>query len=202
MTGRRLAIGSPPRVLDACLERPAGAARAGAVVCHPHPEYGGDMENAVVVAVARHLVRAGIAALRFDFGPFSGGGEEVNDARRALEALAADLPAGAPLALVGYSFGAWVALGAARQLDAVARVVAVGPPLAYLDWTFLDALEQPVTFIVGERDQFCGRARLASVPERIGLRMLPGADHVLVGHEDEVGAIVAGELAALRPPPE
>src|SRR5262245_31331987 len=147
MAGRALSIGRPERPLRAWLETADAETRAGAVVCHPHPQYGGDMDNAVVVALARRLARDGIVALRFDFGPFSGGDEEVNDARVALDALARHLPPGAPRALVGYSFGAWVALRAASEGAPAARIVAVGPPLAFLEWGFLAALAPPVTFV-------------------------------------------------------
>jgi hypothetical protein len=155
------------------------------------------MDNAVVVTVARALARDGVTALRFDFGPFSGGAEETDDARVALDALATRLPAPTPLALVGYSFGAWVALRAAHAGAPVARVVAIGPPLAFLDWAFLDTIALPVTVIVGERDQFCDRNRLARVPAAIVRHVLPGADHFLVGREDEVAALAVAELAAL-----
>jgi uncharacterized protein len=196
MRQRALTIGRPPRPLAACLEMPDGTPHAGAVVCHPHPEYGGDMENAVVVAVARALARVGIPALRFDFGSFSGGSAEVADARAALAALRDEVPAGAPLALVGYSFGAWVALRAAHEGADVAHVVAVAPPLAFLDWAFLAALRVPVAFVVGDADEFCDGARLRRVPEAIRVRVLAGADHFLVGREADVAAAVVTELSA------
>jgi len=194
MGRRALTIGRPPRALAACLEMPDATPRAGAVVCHPHPEYGGDMENAVVVAVARGLTRVGIAALRFDFGEFSGGSAEVEDARTALAALRDQLPTGAPVALVGYSFGAWVAVRAAHEGADVAHVVAVAPPLAFLDWAFLPALRVPAAFVVGDADQFCDGARLRGVPESIRVRVLAGADHFFVGREADVAAAVVTDL--------
>jgi uncharacterized protein len=201
MSQRSLTIGRPPRTLAACLEPPDGTPHAGAIVCHPHPQYGGDMENAVVVAVARALARVGISALRFDFGDFSGGSAEVEDARTALAALRDVLPAGAPLALVGYSFGAWVALRAAHEGAEVAHVVAVAPPLAFLDWAFLPALRVPVAFVVGDADQFCDGGRLRRVPEAIRVRVLAGADHFLVGREADVAAAVVTELGTLSARP-
>jgi len=180
---------------------PDGTPHAGAVVCHPHPEYGGDMENAVVVAVARALARVGIPALRFDFGSFSGGSAEVEDARAALAALRDEVPAGAPLALVGYSFGAWIALRAAHEGADVAHVVAIAPPLAFFDWAFLAALRVPVAFVVGDADEFCDGARLRRVPETIRVRVLAGADHFLVGREADVAAAVVTELGTLSARP-
>ena len=201
MSQRSLTIGRPPRTLAACLELADGTPYAGAIVCHPHPQYGGDMENAVVVAIARALARVGISALRFDFGDFSGGSAEVEDARTALAALRDVLPAAAPLALVGYSFGAWVALRAAHEGAEVAHVVAVGPPLAFLDWAFLPALRVPVAFVVGDADQYCDSGRLRRVAETIRVRVLAGADHFFVGREADVAAAVVTELGTLSARP-
>ena len=99
--------------------RPAGAPIAGAVVCHPHPQMGGDRTSPVVVAAVGALQRAGVVALRFDFrgvngseGAFDHGVGERLDAIAALDALEReDGVAGLPLWLVGYSFGSLVVLG-------------------------------------------------------------------------------------------
>ena len=208
MPEHQLVVGAAPRALEALLAGPSAGARAGVVLCHPHPAYGGDMYNAVVVAVARALAAGGVAVLRFNFGgvgrsqgAWGGGPAEVEDACAAVRALTARLAPETPLVLVGYSFGAWVALCAARELGDVRRVVAIGPPLDFLDWTFLAEVTQPVTFIVGERDQFCAPERLARVLEAGGTRMalhaIRGADHFLVGCEDEVAALVVRSLAGL-----
>jgi alpha/beta superfamily hydrolase len=196
-------VGAPPRRLDGRVYVPPGAA-GGAVLCHPHPEYGGDMDNPVVTAVARTLADAGRATLRFDFGGvgrsqgrYGGGDAEVGDVRAALAALAGRLPPGAPLALVGYSFGAWVALRAACDA-AVGSVVAIAPPLAFFAWDFLAALPVAATFVVGDRDQYCPPDRLAAVRAahraRVAVRTVPGADHFLRGREDAVAAAVRAAL--------
>src|SRR3990172_254396 len=93
---------------------PPGAS-AGVVICHPHPLYGGDMDNPVVVRVQEACAAEGLATLRFNFrgvggssGTHGEGGGEQDDARAALEAL--EQKAGtAALAIAGYSFGAWIA---------------------------------------------------------------------------------------------
>src|SRR5512144_2084306 len=107
-------------MLEAVLSQADGPARGGAVLCHPHPEYGGTMDVAVVVAVARALAERGWSALRFNFGGvgrsggrYAGGTEERHDVAVAADALAARVSTDVPLALVGYSFGAWVATMAA-----------------------------------------------------------------------------------------
>ena len=205
---RSLRINAAGRELEAGLTVPVTPARAGAVLCHPHPEYGGSMDNAVVVAVAGALVAGRVAALRFNFGGagrsrggFSGGPAEIDDARAALAALRGELSPGAPLVLVGYSFGAWVALRLAAETSELRHVVAIGPPLDFLDWGFLGAVPAPITFLAGERDQFCASARLtrtlAAHAGRIDLRTITGADHFFVGREDEVAAAVSDALRSV-----
>jgi alpha/beta superfamily hydrolase len=205
MAEEHLTIGPPARALEAALSLPAGPARAGAVVCHPHPQYGGTMDNPVVVAIGDALVDAGVAVLRFNFagvgrsaGAFTGGPGEVGDVRAAIDALAARLPVEVPLLLVGYSFGAWAALGVAAGVsDRLRRVFAVGPPLAFLDWGFLTTVSVPITFVVGDRDQFCPSGRLASTlgaHAGIVCCTIPGADHFFADREREVGKAVADTI--------
>lgn len=205
----RLTIGPAERVLEAAIDVPPGPPRGGAVVAHPHPEYGGTMDNGVVVAVGDALAGVGLAVLRFNFGGvgrsagrFTGGPGEIGDVRTALDALAEHLPADLPLALVGYSFGAWAALGVAcAATERLRHVVAVGPPLAFLDWSCLGTLTVPATFVVGDRDQFCPQERLRAALEadgaRITCRTIAGGDHFLAGREREVGAVVADALRDL-----
>jgi len=160
------------------------------------------MDNPVVVATATALVRGQLATLRFDFGgvgrsegTHGGGPDEVGDVQAATELLRARLPAGAPLALAGYSFGAWAALNAAALIPDVAHVVAVGPPIAFGDWAFLRTLAVPVTVVVGDRDQYCDVPRLRSLRENLPVHVLHHADHFLAGREDEVAAAVVSALA-------
>lgn len=170
------------------------------MVCHPHPEYGGDMHNPVVLAAAGACVAAGWAALRFNFagvgasgGGFSGGGEEVRDVEAAVAALRGLLPEGVPLAIAGYSFGAWAGTRAACDVADLRRVIAIAPPLAFLDWTFAASLRAPLSVIVGDRDQFCPLDRLADLAAA-EVVVLAGADHFLAGRDAEVAAAIRAQL--------
>jgi len=175
------------------------------VVCHPHPEYGGDMDNAVVLAAVRGCLAAGWGALRFNFGGvgesggrYSGGAEEVGDVLAAASALRAALPPAAPLAVIGYSFGAWVGAQAVSQLADVRHLVAIAPPLRVFGWEFASRLETSVVVIAGDRDTFCPRDRLAALLASTGADHVPlgGADHFLAGREDEVAAAIRDRLGA------
>jgi len=138
---------------------PPGA-RAGVVVCHPHPLFGGDRHNPVVEIIFQAAAAAGMAALRFDFrgvghssGEHGEGEAERLDAAAGLDTLAALLP-DASLLLAGYSFGADVALTVAHPR--LYGWLAVAPPLrlfapsAYLAGTD----HRPKRLLVPEHDQY------------------------------------------------
>lgn len=189
--------------LDGRLALPGGAATS-CVVCHPHPLYGGDMGNGVVVAIVRALGAAGIATLRFDFrgvgasgGTHAGGSAEVEDARAAVDALAAASGL-ARVAIAGYSFGSLIALRLAAD-HGVCAVAAVAPPLAMFDAGFAARIEAPMLVLAGDRDTFCPReqfdALAARLPADARARQLPGADHFFAGFENDVGQAVADWLS-------
>jgi alpha/beta superfamily hydrolase len=172
----------------------------GAVVCHPHPQYGGDMDNSVVCAIAGALQQAGYATLRFNFrgvgastGVYSGGVGEIEDVRNAVRYLR-DRSKGARITLAGYSFGTMVGLQAAMGMEEVDRLIAVAPPLAFGDIGFLGQCRKDKLFIVGDRDQFCSLAKLqeavARMAEPKALRIVPDADHFFAGHERGVAEAV------------
>ena len=101
---------------------------AGAVVCHPHPAYGGDRHNLVVDRIFHTLATAGTTVVRFDFRGDGGGATEHLDVLAGMNAVAEHLGPERPLWLVGYSFGADVALSVGD--DRVAGWAAVAPPSA------------------------------------------------------------------------
>lgn len=171
----------------------------GVVVCHPHPLYGGDMDNSLVVALCEGLVAAGIAALRFNFrgtggseGSFGGGLEEQQDARAALGFLTEwpSLRAGL-LGLAGYSFGAVVALSTADER--VRALAAVSPPMAM--GGALPLPHCPTLFVFGDRDGIAPASGLSAVePQSFAeqeIIVVPGADHFWSGKADVAAAHVA-----------
>ena len=198
--------------LEGRLHLPPGAT-AGAVICHPHPQYGGTMDNNVVAAVATALQALGMATLRFNFrgvgaseGEHGGGAEEVIDARAAVAFLRAAGPG--EITLAGYSFGAAVAAravddaatlraAAARdhEADRVSRLVLIAPPLAFFSLDGLSDCRLPKLFIAGDRDDYCSldslRAAVAPLPEPKTVVTIPRADHFFSGAEDALAAPLA-----------
>jgi alpha/beta superfamily hydrolase len=196
--------------LDARLAVPAGAT-AGVVVCHPHPQYGGSMENDLVLALARALGGAGLATVRFDFrgvgasgGCYDDGRGEVDDVRAAAAVLRTRL-AVPRVALVGYSFGALMALRAGcAEPDGMTGVVAIGPPVRMVGLEFVAGCGVPLAFVAGDRDQFCPLATIEALRERHApastLVLVPGADHFFGDRLEPLAARVV-ELVRAHPAP-
>ena len=183
-----------------------GPPRGGAILCHPHPQYGGSMSSKLIPSLQRAIVGGGWAALRFNFrgvgrseGSFDGGAGEVQDVRGALERIRA--VTAEPTAVIGWSFGAMVALNAVAADPAVASFVAIGPPVrAAFQGTFelpniagLDRWKARSLFVCGTEDPFCRpedlRALAGQVPSA-EVRIVDGADHFFGDHLDELGSVV------------
>ena len=185
--------------LEGHLDAPATSVGA-AIVCHPHPQYGGTMDNPVVVHVAATLRGAELATLRFNFrgvgqsdGRHGGGVDEVHDVEAAVGYMAERFP-GIPITLSGYSFGAAVALRAGYQgLPGVTGIAAIAPPVSMVDLGFLGECEPPVCFVAGEADAFCPRAELEALAARVpraSVVWIAGADHFFAGSETRVAESV------------
>jgi alpha/beta superfamily hydrolase len=181
----------------------------GVVVCHPHPLYGGTMDNPLVTGIAQILAQRDIAALRFDLrgvgrsdGSYDGGPGEADDGRAALSFLEAQPRLEADrLGIAGYSFGAAVALAIAAADHRVSAVAVVSPPTAAMeDWVCL-APAKSLLVICGEKDQVTDveaiRALLGRLPNRPSTHFLPWDDHFWWGNEGQVGRLVAAYFAEL-----
>jgi alpha/beta superfamily hydrolase len=195
-----MAFRSEGLTLEGILHQPVSALFPAAVVCHPHPLYGGDMHNYVVVAVCQALAEAGIASLRFNFrgvgrseGEYGDGLGERADAAAALAYLR-QLAAVDPdkVSIVGYSFGAAVALAAADER--AAAVAAISPPWLGQDVPDL-AVRCPTLLISGEQDEIAPPASLSALATMIGphcqMSVVRGADHFWWGYEKELAQMVA-----------
>jgi alpha/beta superfamily hydrolase len=176
-----------------------GARPGGALLTHPHPLYGGDMNNNVVWTAALALGERGFATLRFNFrgvgrstGSYGGGVEEVRDVAAALAFLKSRVEP--PYLLAGYSFGAAVAARGLLGGLAVDGAVLISPPIAFMDLAFLPDTPRLSLIVVGDRDALCPLAELmALLRERqppVAVKVVPGADHFYFGKETELARIL------------
>jgi uncharacterized protein len=190
-------IAGPAGRLEALLEEPEDAApRLAAVVCHPHPLYGGTMRNKVVHRIARGLRRAGAVALRFNFrGVGASAGShgylegEIEDARAALAWLRTRYP-GLPFALAGFSFGARVITRLGCETEAARWLMAVGFPTDFGAADYLEACAVPKVFIQSTHDQYAPRADMEPLYARLSgpkrLIWIEAADHFFANALDEL----------------
>jgi uncharacterized protein len=171
-----------------------------AVVCHPHPLFGGTMHNKVVFHAAKALHRREIPVLRFNFrgagsseGQHDRGLGEIEDVRAALDYLAQEFPQ-KPILLAGFSFGAWVGLRAGCEDSRVTALIGIGIPANDSDLTYLRACSKPKLFVQGGEDQFGSRrnveALFETMPEPKRLVFIGGADHFLAGKLDQLAAAI------------
>jgi alpha/beta superfamily hydrolase len=180
--------------LEAELARAEGA-RAGAVLCHPHPQFGGTMRSMVTSALFEALPGSGVTTLRFNFrgveaseGSYDGGNLERVDVEAAIGALAPSLPAGVPLVLVGWSFGADMALSV--RAPRVNAWVGIAPPLRFVhDLAGLEDDTRPKLVLLAQHDEFRPAAEVEAVAARwanTDVHVIGGASHFFVGRTDRV----------------
>src|SRR6059058_4252225 len=143
---RNFFLTGPAGRLEAILWKPVtnDAPPMAALVCHPHPLFGGTMHNKVVYQVAKSLDVLGLPVLRFNFrgaglsaGKHDRGAGEQGDLRAALDFLAKQF-AGVPLLLAGFSFGAWVGLRVGCEHPRVSHLIGLGIPVNRSDFSFLN----------------------------------------------------------------
>jgi len=204
-TIRSLFFEGPAGRLEALLNTGAETPTHAALVCHPHPLFGGTLHNKVVFHTMKALNGFGFPVLRFNFrgtglsaGEHDHGEGEVDDVRAAFDWL--DSEYHVPLVFSGFSFGAAVGLRAACPDSRVKAVIAVGTPVGPVvadsevprsyTFDFLRECTKPKLFVSGARDQFGPQSKLrelvASIPDPKKLVIVEGADHFFEGRLREL----------------
>jgi alpha/beta superfamily hydrolase len=198
---RSLSIAGPAGQLEALLWTSAEAVPPFvAVVCHPHPLFGGTMHNKVVFQAAKALHERGASVLRFNFrgvghseGAHDNGRGEQDDARAAIDFLVKEFP-GRPVLVAGFSFGSRVGLEVGCADARVERLIGLGLPVDKMDLSFLQTCSKPKLIIQGDSDQFGSRKNLealfATLPEPKTLNIVDGADHFFTGKLEKVTAAI------------
>jgi len=188
---QRLKIAGPAGAIEVALDEPAGEPRAVLVACHPHPQFGGTLDNKVVQTIARAGLQCGWRAVRFNFrgvgaseGSWDQGRGEIDD---ALAVVAAHRQPGLPLVLAGFSFGGYVAAEVATRLaevQPVQRLALVAPSTAKQAVPSLPEALRAETFVVhGTDDEVvpCTATLAWAAAQNLPVTVIPATGHFFHG---------------------
>ena len=178
-----------------------------AILLHPHPQFGGTMNNRVVFQAFQAFTRRGFSALRFNFrgvgrsrGVYDEGLGELSDAAAALDWLQSCNPDAPQCWIGGFSFGAWIGMQLLMRRPEITSFISIAPPASMYDFTFLAPCPCSGLFVHGDGDQQVPEESVAELAEHlsnqrgvtIDYRVIEGADHlfnehleVLTGHIDD-----------------
>lgn len=198
----------PAGQIEAILKEPAAPVTRAAVVCHPHPLFGGTMHNKVVFRIARAFEDGGFAVLRFNFrgtgrsqGEHDNGRGERDDLQAAIRFIEEKYP-DAQIWLAGFSFGSAVMLRAAACDDRVRAFVAAGVPVSRYDFSEIARCGKPKLFVQGSLDEFGSAGDLenlfAALDEPKQLKIIDGADHFFESHLTELAQTVSNFIASVE----
>ena len=200
-----LFVPGPAGRLEALLNHGAADAGHAALVCHPHPLFGGTMHNKVVFQAMKALNGFGFPVLRFNFrgaglseGTHDNGRGEVDDVAATLQWLQARFHL--PIVFAGFSFGAAHGLRAACPDPHVDGLISLGTPLRAdgrgYGYQFLAECAKPKLFVSGGQDEFGPRQELAQMAARVAepktLVIIEGANHFFAGHLAEMKRAIEG----------
>jgi hypothetical protein len=187
-----------------CQLRLAATPKAIALFAHPHPLYGGTMDNPIIYRSARRVHQLGISTLCFNFrgagksqGTHNHGHGEIEDLETCSRWLKGLLP-GLPLVFIGYSFGAWCAFRALKKRQLAELYVAIGLPLLKYDFAEIHSLDLPIGIVQAQFDEF-GTATeirnfLGENPAHIQVAEVLDSDHLFTGKSvaaaEQIGDIV------------
>ncbi len=180
-----------------------------AVVCHPHPLFGGTFHNKVVYQAAKSLDSLGIPALRFNFrgaglstGVHDQGRGELEDVQAAVDYLAEEFPA-TPLLLGGFSFGSWVGLRIGCSDPRVTELIGIGVSVNKSDFSYLRSCAKPKLFVHGANDEFGALQKVkelvSDLPGENRLVFVDHADHFFTGHLLEFDQAITNWLTDRHP---
>jgi uncharacterized protein len=193
--------------LEGELREADGRARGTAVLCHAHPRHGGSKDHPVLWSIRNDFAaKRGLTVLAFNFrgimgseGTYGGGEAELADVAAAVDRVRQE--AGGPTVMVGWSFGAWVALRHAVDDPRIEALVVLGIPLAAFvspqrpmpSIGELERLAGPVLLVAGDADPYCPEAELRAlagwIPRNETL-IMEGTDHFFTRRERDLAGRV------------
>ncbi|MDF1846002.1 MAG: alpha/beta hydrolase [Parvibaculaceae bacterium] len=180
-----------------------------ALVLHPHPQFGGTMNNPVAYSLYQTFVERGFNVLRFNFrgvgrsqGVFDGGIGELSDAATALDWLQAQHAEAPQCWIAGFSFGAWIGMQVLMRRPEIDGFISVAPPANMYDFSFLAPCPSSGLITSGSVDQVAPEADVLRLVERLKTQKgiviehqsIAGANHFYDDHMDDMLGVVGGYL--------
>ncbi len=174
-----------------------------ALILHPHPQYGGTMNNKVVYNTYQAFVRNGFSVMRFNFrgversqGEFDNGIGELSDAASALDWLQAQNPDAQTCWISGFSFGAWIAMQLLMRRPEVEGFAAISPPASMYDFSFLAPCPSSGLVLIGDKDDVVAEEAVGKLAAKLDgqknidveYKVISGADHYYRNHMDAFNA--------------
>lgn len=172
------------------------------LVLHPHPLYGGTMNNKIVYRLYHIFAQNGFSVLRFNFrgvgksqGKYDEGVGELTDAATALDWLQLQNPDASTCWISGFSFGAWIALQLLMRRPEIEGFAAVSPPANLYDFSFLTPCPSAGIITQGDKDDVVAEDAVAKLAGKLGAQHggmveyhpIVGADHYYRGVEEDLG---------------
>ncbi len=188
-----------------------------AIILHPHPQFGGTMNNAIVYQLFYMFSKRGFAVLRFNFrgvgrsqGEFDGGIGELADAATALDWLQTTNPAASQCWVAGYSFGAWVGMQLLMRRPETDGFISVSPPTNAYDFSFLAPCPASGLIVHGRNDQVSPEADVQKLVDRLnaqrGIKItqvkIEGANHFFDQNVPDLVKTIEDYLDMRMPPVE
>ncbi len=182
-----------------------------ALLLHPHPQYGGTMNNKVVYTAYHAFVQQGFAALRFNFrgvgrsqGTFDRGEGELSDAASALDWLQGYNPNASACWIGGFSFGAWIGMQLLMRRPEIDGFVSVAPPANMYDFSFLAPCPSSGLIVHGDQDPLVPIEAVQKLIDKlmhqrdikIEYKLVKGADHFFQDHLEELDEAIQDYVSA------
>jgi len=181
-----------------------------ALILHPHPQYGGTMNNKVVYTLFHTFVQQGFSVLRFNFrgvgrsqGTFNRGEGELSDAASALDWLQTYNPNARACWIGGFSFGAWISMQLLMRRPEIGGFISVAPPANLFDFTFLAPCPASGLIVHGDNDDVVPQEAVQKLVDKlkhqkdihIQFKVASGANHFFADQMEQLGEIVSEYLA-------
>ncbi|MBT5413587.1 MAG: alpha/beta hydrolase [Rhodospirillaceae bacterium] len=206
-------INGPEGRLEARYQTGRGDNPPIALMLHPHPEHGGNMNNKVVYTLYHAFLKLGFTTLRFNFrgvgrsqGRFARGEGELSDAAAALDWLQATSPNARGCWIAGFSFGAWIGMQLLMRRPEIEGFISIAPPANIYDFSFLAPCPASGLVLHGADDRLVPPESVEILVEKLSKqrgitidhRVFEGADHFFSSQLDKVGDAVSSYVKAAR----